>query len=626
MVAVLEVELLELLSQLTETGVSMAEADDPAWALLVAAAQQRLEGAGALLTELLAEQQALEGAVQDGLRGVTETASVLCEAVACLRLLSPCYQYEELAIALFAQVVPTAGAEPVLDGDALMVRFLQHLMVQLRGLLLGDDYDVFAALVTIMAGIQRRTVSPSFLTWLNRGSGSGTTAAPNVSDWAALDAAAGTSTIVPWLQPLAEMVDKIARARPDWQAWREGPEPERAAMPNNIHTAISASTHVMLTATLRPGRLAAALRMLEEPALGVQLPHPAAAATSAGIATRAGGISGGGSLAQALAEAGCRTPTFVLQAGDPSEALLQVLEHSAREGRPAVQLPPGEADNEAVLAVLATAMTAGSHLVVVPTGAAHSRAICTLLCTRLRYAATTDVDTRFRLIIVGSSHMPVPDSLLRNVIHCVIQTPGGFREQLAFAVAQLSAELLAVSHRAEWIPLLHNICFLHSVLCTRATFGEHGWFGVYSFSASDLHNVVAYAKHLYAGSDVSNRITNLRMYTDLVYGRHITNAQDRKLLSLLVGKWITSAATKSNFCFQGEVGGADAGDDHGYHIPMEGITKMSRASAFGELAARIMEAAGLASHHVGALCGVPDVSFTSMEVHHSRYVDACGLC
>ena len=57
-------------------------------------------------------------------------------------------------------------------------------------------------------------------------------------------------------------------------------------------------------------------------------------------------------------------------------------------------------------------------------------------------------------------------------LSCVWQT---VRDTVVRALLTIDPEIVKTSSRSDWLPTVHNLCFLHASLRLRARYGRSGW-------------------------------------------------------------------------------------------------------------------------------------------------------
>lgn len=168
---------------------------------------------------------------------------------------------------------------------------------------------------------------------------------------------------------------------------------------------------------------------------------------------------------------------------------------------------------------------------------------------------------------------PFASSLYNLCLITYIRTPLSMKEAMTRAFSLIDNELLRHSSKPEWIPLLHNICYLHCTLNLRTRFGQAGWdlptlttftnveltsaFQVVAreFSLSDQSTVRLESAHT---TTVASSDTNTRQLSwsairyalsELIYGARTLSEYDQRAVANIVDFWIQPGSVKKDFEF-----------------------------------------------------------------------------
>ena len=145
------------------------------------------------------------------------------------------------------------------------------------------------------------------------------------------------------------------------------------------------------------------------------------------------------------------------------------------------------------------------------------------------------------------------------------------KEALSRAFSQIDNDLLRHSSKAEWVPLLHNICYLHCALNLRTRFGQAGWDlpTLTSFSNVELSSDFQVAAREFALCDQSivrlesshtasgtSNETNVRQLSwsairyalsELIYGARALSDYDQRAIANIVDFWIQPGSVRKDF-------------------------------------------------------------------------------
>ncbi|CAF1326895.1 unnamed protein product [Adineta steineri] len=169
---------------------------------------------------------------------------------------------------------------------------------------------------------------------------------------------------------------------------------------------------------------------------------------------------------------------------------------------------------------------------------------------------------------------PLPSSLYNLCLITYIRTPLSMKEAMARAFSLIDNDLLRHSSKVEWIPLLHNVCYIHCALNLRTRYNQAGWDlpSLTSFTNVELTSAFQVLAREFALSDQStSRLesahqntmvttttteTNTRQlswtsmrYTlsELIYGAKALSEYDQRAIINIVDFWIQPASIKKDF-------------------------------------------------------------------------------
>jgi dynein heavy chain, axonemal len=145
------------------------------------------------------------------------------------------------------------------------------------------------------------------------------------------------------------------------------------------------------------------------------------------------------------------------------------------------------------------------------------------------------------------------------------------KEAMSRAFSLIDNDLLRQSSKPEWVPLLHNICYLHCALNLRTRFAHAGWDlpSLTSFTNVELSSAFQVVAREFALSDqsivrlesahtasgVSNE-TNIRQLSwssiryalsELIYGARALSEYDQRAIANIVDFWIQPGSVRKDF-------------------------------------------------------------------------------
>ncbi|KAJ3166591.1 Dynein heavy chain 5, axonemal [Geranomyces variabilis] len=186
---------------------------------------------------------------------------------------------------------------------------------------------------------------------------------------------------------------------------------------------------------------------------------------------------------------------------------------------------------------------------------------------------TETVHDKFRLWITTDVSAKFPITFLQMSIKFTNEPPQGVKAGLKRTYQWLTQDMLDMSPRPQYKPLLYGLAFLHSVVQERRKFGPLGWNIPYEFNQSDLAASVQFVQNhvdeLAPKAPIS-WTTARYMFCEVHYGGRVTDDYDRRLLTTYGKVWFGDHMFADTFCFY-----------KGYTIPHLKTVEEYRASIEG---------------------------------------------
>jgi dynein heavy chain len=162
------------------------------------------------------------------------------------------------------------------------------------------------------------------------------------------------------------------------------------------------------------------------------------------------------------------------------------------------------------------------------------------------------INEKFRLWITTDVTTKFPINLLQIAIKFTNEPPQGIKAGLKRTYAWLTQDILDMSNRPQYKPLLYGLAFLHSVVQERRKFGPLGWNIPYEFNQSDLAASVQFVQNhvdeLAPKANISWP-TARYMFCEVHYGGRVTDDYDRRLLNTYGKVWFGDHMFSDTFCF-----------------------------------------------------------------------------
>ena len=147
---------------------------------------------------------------------------------------------------------------------------------------------------------------------------------------------------------------------------------------------------------------------------------------------------------------------------------------------------------------------------------------------------TEVIHEKFRVWITTEATSKFPINLLQVAIKFTNEPPQGLRAGLRRTYNWLSQDILEISNRAQYKPLIYGVSFLHSVVQERRKFGAIGWNIPYEFNQSDLATSIQFVQtHV---DELQPKmpiqwITVRYCLCEVFYGGRVTDDFDRRLIN-----------------------------------------------------------------------------------------------
>ncbi|KAI8811565.1 dynein heavy chain and region D6 of dynein motor-domain-containing protein [Cladochytrium replicatum] len=165
---------------------------------------------------------------------------------------------------------------------------------------------------------------------------------------------------------------------------------------------------------------------------------------------------------------------------------------------------------------------------------------------------TENIHEKFRLWITTDVSSKFPINFLQSAIKFTNEPPQGIKAGLKRTYAWLTQDMLDMSARPQYKPLLYGLAFLHSVVQERRKFGPLGWNIPYEFNQSDLAASVQFVQNhvdeLAPKANISWQ-TARYMFCEVHYGGRVTDDFDRRLLNTYGRVWFGDHMFLDTFAF-----------------------------------------------------------------------------
>lgn len=316
----------------------------------------------------------------------------------------------------------------------------------------------------------------------------------------------------------------------EWYTWYTHAEPEKAQIPGERDMKYDEFQKLVIIRALRPDRVAFKATTFVANNLGQKFTEPPVL-----------------DMAQVLSESSALTPLiFVLSPGaDPAAGLFSLAETMKMSHRFfSLSLGQGQAP-------MATRM--------VEEGSRHGHWVFLANChLSLSWMPQLDklIETimeqgphkDFRLWLSSSPHPDFPLSILQSGIKMTTEPPKGIKSNMKRLYHNMpETKFHGIAKPDKFKKLLFALCFFHAILLERKKFQQLGWNIIYSFNDSDFE-VSEMLLGIYLTEYDETPWEALKyLIAGVMYGGHVTDDWDRRLLMSYINQFFCDDAINVPF-------------------------------------------------------------------------------
>ncbi|RDD45872.1 Dynein heavy chain 5, axonemal [Trichoplax sp. H2] len=341
-----------------------------------------------------------------------------------------------------------------------------------------------------------------------------------------------------WFTDYFERMTRDGRET-QWRALCEHLTPENAALPDIIEDRLKPMQKLLILRAIRPDRLLQTTAAFVVSVLGKRYVGEVAC-----------------DLTTSYKQGNNRQPMLLVFSSEAETAERLVYDFSVKRGIPLVNynMCDSIAEESRINKAVQRGMLNGQWVML--HNAHYAPHLLNTLNTIL--SDTKQIDPSFRLWISSKPNTILSHQLLQSSIKLVVEPPKRMRESILSCLNWIEPDTFKTSQRSEWIPLLHNLCLLHSSLRLRTRYKNRGWNAPYDleWSNSEFWQAIEFFRREFANIGVLESSggatgvknitwTGLRtMLSEVIYGNIIFDKFDQATLNAIVEKWINSGAIK----------------------------------------------------------------------------------
>ncbi|XP_078792424.1 dynein axonemal heavy chain 2 isoform X2 [Oryzias latipes] len=321
------------------------------------------------------------------------------------------------------------------------------------------------------------------------------------------------------------IVSSFQQSPRDWNAWFISAEPENSTLPDDLDSKCSLFLKMLIVRSLRPDRVSFCITSFVIQNLGNRFVEPPAL-----------------DMKEVVEESTSCTPLiFVLSPGvDPTGALVQLADSSGMTRHfHALSLGQGQAP---IAKKLIEEGVKNGHWVFLAN--CHlSLSWMPELDELIKQLQLLKPHPNFRLWLSSSPHPEFPITILQAGIKMTTEPPKGVKGNMTRLFKLVSkTQFSRCSKPGPYRKLLFSLCFFHSLLQERKKFQQLGWNVVYDFNHSDFEvseNLLCFYLDKY---DNIPWDALKHLIADIIYGGHVTDQWDRRLLTTYMDDFFCEAA------------------------------------------------------------------------------------
>ena len=309
------------------------------------------------------------------------------------------------------------------------------------------------------------------------------------------------------------LVNSFESENRDWYSWYTNPKPEATDLPGEWQNSCNELQRMLLVRALRPDRVAFVVTSFIQTNLGQRFTEPPALDMNA-----------------VLGDSAPHMPLiFVLSTGvDPTANLMNLAETKGmRKTMNSLSLGQGQAP--IAEGMIEKARKAGEWVFL-----ANCHLSLSWMPRLAKVVESFESDTPhkdFRLWLSSSPSPDFPISILQSGIKMTTEPPKGLKanfKRLITSISEEDYEKCTASHKYK--KLVQSLAFFHSVLIERRKFQMLGWNVIYPFNDSDFW-ICEKLLRLYLDEYDNTPWDAMRyLISGVMYGGHVTDDSDRKLM------------------------------------------------------------------------------------------------
>ncbi|XP_065175861.1 dynein axonemal heavy chain 2-like isoform X2 [Sycon ciliatum] len=341
------------------------------------------------------------------------------------------------------------------------------------------------------------------------------------------------------------MINSFEMEQREWNAWYTSAEPEKTTLPGEWDRSLNELQKMLIVRSIRPDRVTLCSTTFIINNLGVKFTEPPVL-----------------DMKSVVEDSTTRTPLiFVLSSGvDPTNELIQLatslgmLDHFD-------SLSLGQGQAPIATRMLQKGVKQGNWVFLA--NCHLSLSWMPQLDKIVEQLQVQDAHPDFRLWLSSTPHPQFPISILQVGIKMTTEPPKGLKANMKRLYGLVTEDTFyRCRKRTKYQALLFGLCFFHSVLIERRKFLMLGWNVIYGFNNSD-YEVSESLISIYLDEYDETPWDALKyLVAGVMYGGHVTDDIDRRLLTTYINDTFQDKAVEKPFYLLSSL--------PTYYIPKEG--------------------------------------------------------
>eukprot|EP00042_Codosiga_hollandica_P059431 m.915403 g.915403 ORF g.915403 m.915403 type:complete len:4105 (+) comp60152_c0_seq1:3-12317(+) len=347
-------------------------------------------------------------------------------------------------------------------------------------------------------------------------------------DWSTMFIGSAAFASNPWMKPLETCMDELLRLKQEFQSWRDNSQPDEASLPARLEESLTPTQVLFIRVLAKPERMMACLKPVS---LAVFEP-----ATSALFFDETVEVS-------IMDRTSAQAPLLLVS--DESMAICCVVANLQPVAQQfAAEIKPVPLVIKSDLQRMVDFVDSNSQLPVWVVVQNTVRLSVRHQLAKLRSDSQSESHANFRLIIMMThSETASLELASRCAFRILCPSSKSLNEELAREMFILPRYLADAHKRPDWLPLLHNLLFIDTIVRK-----QHGSF---IDGCKELEDLLIFARDwaIPASADLPIRFGSIKQYLELTYGGRMATFAGARILAVLADTFLAAHTTRPGYLF-----------------------------------------------------------------------------